>query len=1400
MAGEWEKPAAPMDKVFLSSTSRDLETYREAVHRAIDGLPGFSLVKMEDFGARAASAKELCAGLVRECELFVGLMGHYYGSCPPGEAVSFTELEYRTATAAGLPRLMFLAPDEFLIPASLRESDESFKRQQALRREVMTELVVAAFDSPEKLASAVTRALFVWHEGRRQAAPAVGADEAGKQGPPGTARGAATPLGANPYRGLEAFHKEDALRFFGREALVDQLWNAFLELHAARADGLAPTRLLAILGASGSGKSSVAQAGLLAALEQRPLPGRPVPIEVVFTPEARPLELLAVALARRATHEPSPARAASEFETVLRTRAGDDGLRYLAERMLDAGGAGLILLVDQFEELYSLCDDEPERAAFIGNLLHAAREPRGRVSILLTLRSDFLGAVNQHPELSGLIARQNVVVPVMDEAGLRRAIEEPARRAGREIDPGTVDLLVEQTSGREGALPLLEFVLTRIWDGFQTGAPAAETVRALGGVGGALANQAQAVYDGLGQEERPIARRAFLAMVRLGEGTRDSRRRAPLAEIVTSGDSEARVLALLRRFAEPGRRLITLAGAGQAATAEVAHEALFDHWRLLQQWLDASRGDLRFHRQLNDAATHWHEGGRPSGSLWRPPDLDLLRDFRKRAGDDLTSLEVAFADASERQDGRRRWFRRSGIAAAIGGLLLVAGGLTFYSHQQIEFARQQESLRDQADMAKEEAFIQAHAAEDEKQRADAQRDQVLKTQSRFLAEMSLQQTRRGDATEGILLALEALPKDLGKPDRPYAAEAEAALYQAVLQQRELAVLAVQGERVLSVAFGPGGPRFLTASDDGTARLWEAATRRQLAVLEGPKGVALRWAAFSPDGARLVTAAEDGTARIWDAAGGRQLTVLQGHEGAVRSAAFSPDGVRVVTGSDDHTARIWDAANGRQLTVLRGHEGAVRSAAFSPDGARVVTGSDDHTARLWDAASGAQLVVLQGHERGVGAAAFSPDGARVVTASDDRTARLWDAASGRQLALLHGHDDQVLWAAFSPDGTRVVTASSDRSARIWDPASGQRLAVLRGHEGPVWWAAFSPDGARVVTASSDGTARLWRAGASPMTVVLRGHEATVNMARFDPSGRLVITASYDHTAALWNSTDGRRLQVLQGHEDAVRSAAFDRQGARAVTASDDGTARIWQMPSGRELAVLKAGGNEKLRAAEFSPSGELVAAATSVGTAELFDLKSGQEIRVLKGNEGSVRSADFSADGLRLLTASYDGTARVWDVASGNELFRLEGKPELNDAAFSPDGRQVVTAATDGLVRVWDLAKRAVVSTLSGHQGPVSSAQFSPDGRRIVSASDDGTARLWETASGQQLAALQDHEGRVSWAAFSADGTRVVTASDDRTARIWPVFPTTQALIDYAKSIVPRQLTPAQRKEFFLETE
>ena len=474
------------------------------------------------------------------------------------------------------------------------------------------------------------------------------------------------------------------------------------------------------------------------------------------------------------------------------------------------------------------------------NLINAARAPDGRVSIVLTLRSDFLGAVNQHPELSGLIARQNVVVPVMGEDELRRAIEEPAKAAGEEIDQSTVDLLIEQTRGQEGALPALEFVLTRIWDGFRKDVSSADTVRELGGVGGALAGEAKRLYDGLSSDQKSIARRAFLAMTTLGEGTKDTRRRAPIDDMVAAGQSEADVRRVLEVFADPDRRLITLAADKDGKTiAEVAHEALFEHWSELRQWLDEDREEIRFARRVDAAVKEWIDSGRAKGMLWRPPLLDQLRDHAKDRAGGMPAGQLAFFKASESQHRRGVWARRGGIAAAIAGLLLVAGGLSIYSHQQTEFAKQQADsakrqaeLREQADAAKGEAVRQAQAAETEKQRADAQRDQALRTQSLFLADLSAQETRRGNATNGILLALEGLPKDMAKPDRPFVFETEAALYQAALDNRELHVLEGHTDRVYSAAFSPDGTRVVTASADQTARLWDAATGKALATLEG----------------------------------------------------------------------------------------------------------------------------------------------------------------------------------------------------------------------------------------------------------------------------------------------------------------------------------------------------------------------------------------------------------------------------------------------------------------------------------------------------------------------------------------------------------------------------------------
>jgi len=536
---------------------------------------------------------------------------------------------------------------------------------------------------------------------------------------------AAVNIGANPYKGLSAFQETDADQFFGRETLKQQLYEKFCRLYDPASMSFISTplddrgcssstgrslsevemtvRLLAILGPSGSGKSSVARAGLLHQFACHALPGKQRTRVAVFTPGTRPVETLATILARIATNDPIPVAKSREFSEELRRLStsppapllrgegnnthplplgegrgeGFDGLRRIADVLPEIDAAPLILLIDQFEEIYSLCDNADERQQFLENLLCAAADRSGHVSVILTLRSDFLGQTQSHPRLNNAIAASNVIVPVMSDAELRQAIAEPARLAGHPLDDATIDLLVKDSEGREGALPLLQFALTKIWDGLAAGVSPAETLKQIGGVGGALAGEAQRLFERLSDREQAIARRAFLGLIQLGEGARDTRRRISVTEIVAHGEDAAQVQAVLRCFADPRARLVTLSASAEGSeTAEVTHEALLDHWDLLKTWLDSSRDDLRFHRHLADDAKYWAVQQKPEGLLWRPPDLDLLRQYHARAGQEMTPLQVEFFRASERYAAYGCWLKRSAIAALL--IFAAAAGIAAY--------------------------------------------------------------------------------------------------------------------------------------------------------------------------------------------------------------------------------------------------------------------------------------------------------------------------------------------------------------------------------------------------------------------------------------------------------------------------------------------------------------------------------------------------------------------------------------------------------------------------------------------------------------------------------------------------------------------------------------------------
>jgi len=592
------------------------------------------------------------------------------------------------------------------------------------------------------------------------------------------------------------------------------------------------------------------------------------------------------------------------------------------------------------------------------------------------------------------------------------------------------------------------------------------------------------------------------------------------------------------------------------------------------------------------------------------------------------------------------------------------------------------------------------------------------------------------------------------------------------------------DEVTSARFSGDGRQVVTASKDGTARVWDAQTGQPLAPPLRHADAVIS-ARFSPDGRWVVTGSSDGTARVWEAKTGQPLAPPLHHQGRVSSAQFSPDGERVVTASLDGTARVWEARTGQPVTAPLPHKEAVLEAEFSPDSRRVLTASEDRTAQIWDVATSRPTLPPLEALAKVVCARFSPDGRRVATVTSDRWVNIWDANTGKSLSSFFGVRDSPRSLEFSPDGQRLLAAGGFRAV-VHDLVAGHLLGGWMVHSSEIQSAQFSPDGQRVVTACADRTARVWdaRTGLPSAQETLEGanaqlnvplgqpfrHAGPVNFAQFSPDGLRVVTASADHTAQVWVAPTCASLTVPFKHAEWIRNAEFSPDGRRVLTSSQDRTARVWDARIGQPLTPAMQHPLSRpngLSGATFSPDARRVLTASYDGTAQVWDAQTGQRLNGPLQHAGPVISFDYSNDGRRVVTASTDKTARVWDPETGHPLTPpLQHGDIVSAAGFSPDGLRVVTASNDKTARVWDAQTGQAVTAPLQHHAEVWYAVFSPDSQRVATASNDGTARVWDAQTGRAMTGPLEHQASISCVRFSPDGRRVVTASEDKTARVW----------------------------------
>jgi WD40 repeat protein/transcriptional regulator with XRE-family HTH domain/energy-coupling factor transporter ATP-binding protein EcfA2 len=1157
--------------------------------------------------------------------------------------------------------------------------------------------------------------------------------------------------GVAPYKGLLFFDESDAELFFGREALTSQLVGHVMDLAMD-----ATTRFLAVVGASGSGKSSLVRAGLAIALKRA---GWEV---CIFTPTASPLNML---------------------ETNLN-----------AARMSNA--ERILILVDQFEEVFTLCHDEIERIALIEKLLSAAQEESKKTTVVIALRADFYSHCAQYPLLRQAVAAEQEYMGQMTAQELRRAIEEPARRGGWDFEPGLVDVLLTDIGAHgshepePGALPLLSHALLATWEHRRRRTFTLDGYRASGGVHGAIAETAESVFnDQLNRNQQELARNVFLRLIELGEGTEDTRRRAALNELVRQTTEATQLRTVLNTLAEA--RLITL----NEDSAEVAHEALIREWQRLHEWLTQDRESLLLHRHLTESAHGWETRRRDPSELYRGARLAQAHEWVSANEERLNTSERAFLTASIAQE-QRDALEREG-------------------QRQRELEAAQELADTQSRAAKQlrrraiflaGAFVLAivlagvavfFGAQANQNALEAQQNAEYAT-SRELAAAAISNLEE-DPERSILLALQA-------ESTVHTTEAENALHRSILASRVMFVLPHDSE-VASVTFSPDGKHIATTSRNGSVKLWDAKTGQSLLTFKGHIG-SVDSIVYSSDGKRIAaTSSTSGgfTAKVWDAITGEELLTLSGHTDFVTSVAFHPDGTRLVTTSIDGSAKVWDAFTGQELLTFSEHGDWVLDAAFNPDGKRIATYGQDGFVRIWEASSGEELLVLPfekdarfGEKARFGRLTFSPDGLRVAMTGPGNNANwvnMWDATTGKVLFLGNlGHIGPPLDIAFSPDGRLAATGGIDQKAKVWDTITGRVLYTLPGHAYDILSVAFSPDGTRLATAGLDNTVRVWDLTPAKEALFIPFADAvTVDWSMqlsYSPDGSRILTDYPDGNARIWDATTGTELLQLSPRNTNVLHTSYSPDGKLLATANEDNTITVWDGQTGKPRITL-VGHNDFIFHTAFSPDGTSLASRAD-GKIIIWDLASGKSLRAIPGPGFS--SVAYSPDGKRILSGYGWRQGVIWDVATGESLFYLPGwyADEIWSVAYSADGKYLALGGHTGAIGIWDAKTGKQLLNLKGHGARISAIVFSPDGKWIAAASADGTAHMWDTATGANLLSLPVDSGGAGGVSFSPDGKRLAVGG---TSGVYVIVLPIEEVIALAKSRLTRTLTTEECQQY-----
>jgi WD40 repeat protein len=1165
----------------------------------------------------------------------------------------------------------------------------------------------------------------------------------------------------NPFRGLEAFLEVDAAYFTGRDDAVADL--------IERIQDPKKPRLLAVVGASGSGKSSLVRAGLIPAIRQQ----LPFWDTVTIRPGSSPVDELADRLQERLGVDASGTR--------NRLRTESQALDDIASELLQGKpeDARFVLVIDQFEEVFTLTSSE-EQDIFLQRLLTSILKPSGKLYVILTLRADFFDRLSAVPELAKLVRDNLDIATEMTPDQLRRSIEDPARKVGVIYEEGLVETILEDVRAQPGSLPLLQYALKELFERKVGRRMTYEAYEQIGGVKGALASRAENLFSEMSANQQEALRKILLRLVEVGDET-ITRRRTAISDLHFIGVADRTVETTLDQLTGPETRLLVAStplvqdetSSEDEIYYEVSHEALLTHWNRVANWIDDNREDLRRSSEILALAKSWDDTNRTDNSfLLRGARLANAREWLQRS--DPTALQREFVEASitfdeaekERELAlqRRALNRARLLAGGFAVFLLVAIGLTLFA-----FDQQGQAVNS---AATSDANVTIAVAAQGTSASNALTSVAAVATATVAQGEALDQASTASAAEAIAVrrAEEAQSVAL-------AAGAENALDN---NQNDLAVaLAVE-------AYTIDAPPILADLALVNSAAYTSVQNR-LAGHDGPV-----WTVdVSSDGDMALSGGADNRIILWDLETGEILRTFDEHTGEVTDVSFSYDGARFVSGANDNAVLVWDLNSGEVVQRFEG-DSSVDSVAIHPNGLFVAAGFSDLTVQVWNTETPQEpQFVLTGHQPSVSmqfggfveqpgnvwGLEFTNDGTTLLSGASDGNIITWDVETGEEISRIENSDGgRIRSLALSPSGNTLASGHGNGSVFVWDTASGDLIMSWSAHQGSVTSIAFHSSGEIIATGSQDLTIATWdlvnRRGIAQYT----GHTSTVRAVRFLPSGQFILSGSADGTLISWDLGSSSIVEQFWGHENAVWSVDFNSDGSRVVSTGEGTKILVWETSTGEVVTEVDAYITESAisngwRVARFTPDDRYIFSGigqnTIGGHLLKWDAITGDFVDVFQGHTDRVFAIDVSNDGRYVISGSLDTSAIIWDVETGEIIHRLNDHSiTVTGVAFSPDDELVATASVDSKVIIWNVETGEIVHELIGHTAGALSVEFSPDGSQLVSSGDDNLVILWDVDTGIAIRRFEGHIDAVWSVSITPDGSHLVTASSDNSLILW----------------------------------